>query len=191
MSLIAALQWRKSPKCCVATLIFDEENMKILSSPKINYLPKNYFRLKREVKKIIKDYFQQIQKLHHEYGKPIKLEFKIVFNVKNIPYIIPAKESKFVYKNFNYWIKKTQKRIKNLTVNPQLRKKLSGKSLKSFNKQLQSLHLVSRKKDTRYEYNLWAVALHATVSNYERKLKLVRKILLDSYERDDFLSETS
>jgi hypothetical protein len=51
--------------------------------------------------------------------------------------------------------------------------------------------LVSRKKDTRYEYNLWAVALHATASNYERKLKLVRKILLDSYERDDFLSETS
>lgn len=178
MSLVAAFYWQKSPKCCISTLIFDDDTMEIVSSPKINYFPANSLSFKNKVKKCIKDFFTEINNLYHEYDVYIKIEFKIVFNVMHIPYLKPAKESKYVYKTFMYWLEKTKKRITTLKISSQLRKTLSGKPLHYFNRELKALHLVRRKKDTRFEYKLWAVALHATESNYEKKLKRVRNILL-------------
>lgn len=180
MSLIAAFLWKKSPNQSISTLIFDDSNIKILSSPVIHYLPDGYLRFRRETNKIVKNFFLQALYFHNVTKQPIKIEHKIVFDA-DIPYLIPAKESKYVYRTFMYWAKKISKKIRYLKICPQLRKKLSGKSLKFFNRGLRSFDLLSRTAGTRYEYNLWALALHATPATFEEKLKYLKNKLIAEY----------
>lgn len=180
MSLVAAFLWKKTPES-ISTLIFDDDNVNIILKPNIHYLPKNFLAFRREAKKIINHFFSKIVRAHALSKTKIKLEYKIVFTAENIPHLTPAKESLFVYKTFIYHAKKTKKRIKNLKIQPQLRRKLSGKILRKFNKQLQHLYLLNRKQKTRYEYNLWAVALHATPGTYEVTLNRIKEKLMDSF----------
>jgi hypothetical protein len=62
-----------------------------------------------------------------------------------------------------------------------LRKKLSGTPLKRFKRELRYLSLVSRKKNTNYEYHLWCIVLHATAKNYENRLKALKSKLINSF----------
>lgn len=180
MSLIAAFHWNKSPRCAISTMVVDEETMQYMSPPKIQALPKGFLNFRRAAKAVIRDFFIEIIRLHKANKKPIILEFKIVFHVHDIPYLMPAKESSFVYKTFNAFARKAKKSIRTMKIQPQLRKKLTGKTLIQFKKELRALHLVSRKKTTGFEYHLWAIALHATPVTYKARLQQVRKILVDA-----------
>lgn len=180
MSLIAAFYWSRSPRCSISMMIFDSDNVKLLLPPKIQYLPKGYFKFKSAAKTIIQDFFQQVVSLHKLAKNPIIIEFKIVFQAHDIPYLMPAKESKLVYKLFTQSFQKNKKKFKLLELKPQLRRRLSGKPLKRFKKELRSLHLVSRKRDTGFEYHLWSIALHATQSTYAIKLQQIRNKLVNA-----------
>lgn len=177
MSLIAALYWNKSPHCSISTMILNDENFEFVVLPKIEYLSGNYFSFRKKVKKTLRQFFHDIESSFITYQTPVVLEFKIVFNSNDVPYLKPARESRLVSKVFRNLAKKTQRRIKYLTIKPQLRSKLSGKSLKQFKQGLRALYLVSRKRDTGYEYHLWSIALHATSTTFDKKLTLVRKKL--------------
>ena len=180
MSLIAAFLWNKSPRCSISTMIFDEETIQLLSAPTIHYFAKSYFRFRRDVKLVIKHFFAEIKRLQQRHKKPITLEFKIVFHAHDIPYLKPAKESKFVYDLFLKYYKKTKRKLKSIDINPQLRKRLTGRHLIQFKKELRSLYLVSRKRHTGFEYHLWTVALHATPATYAAKLNKIRTKLVNA-----------
>ena len=178
MSLIAAFMWKKHPRCSISTLILESENMEVLSKSDIHYFTTGYLRFRRESKKTIKNFFAKIEKEYKTHKTSVTLEYKIVFHALHIPYLSPSKESKYVAKVFANYLKKTKKKIK-MEVKPQLRNRLSGKSLKQFKRELRSLYLVSRKKHTNYEYHLWTIALHATKATYASKLQKIRLKLID------------
>lgn len=178
MAMIAAFLWNKSSNGSISTMIIDERSMQYLSPPKIHHMPQAYFRFRLAAFKLIKEFFMQIKRLHKLHKKPVIIEFRIVFHAYDIPYLLPAKESKFVYTNFMVMVKLLKKTLRNLQIKPQLRKRLSGRELQQFKKGLRSLHLVSRKRHTGFEYHLWTVALHATSTNYKDKLITVREKLL-------------
>lgn len=180
MSLIAAFLWNKTPRCSISVMVVDSRTMEWLIPPKIYYLPKSYLRFQFTARNIIKDFFRQLKRLRKISNKPIMLEYKTVFYAHNIPYISPAKESLHVHTIFLRAYKNTNKKIKKLQLQPQLRRRLSGKALIQFKKELRTLHLVHRKKETHFEYHLWTVALHATPATYVSKLQRVRKKLLNT-----------
>lgn len=180
MSMIAAFLWNKSSNGSISTMIIDDQSMQFLLRPKIYYMPQGYFRFRVAAFRIIKDFFMQIKRLHKLDKKTVILEFRIVFHAYEIPYLLPAKESKFVYTNFMAFAKLTKKTLKTLQIKPQLRKRLSGKALQQFKRELRSLHLVSRKRNTGFEYHLWTVALHATSTTYKEKLHVVREKLVNA-----------
>lgn len=95
----------------------------------------------------------------------------------NIPWIKPANKSKFI---LNYFLKKTN-HLQDVKVQPQLRNRLKGKSLKYFKRQLRKMELVSRKRGSEYEYLLWMVALHVTSKSYEIKLKTIKTKILEHF----------
>lgn len=179
MAIVAAFLWNKKKNPSISTLIFDESNMKILSPPHIDYFAEDFFRFKNEVTKVIEHFFEKI--LSFNNNQKIVIEFKIVFNATQVYYLIPSPKSNFVYRTFKYFLHKTKQKSKNVHVNPQLRKQLSGRSLKLFHRQLRLLNLVSRKINTRFEYNLWGVALHATPKTFELRLKSIRQKLMDEF----------
>lgn len=180
MSLIAAFLWNKSPRCSISTMIINNQNMAFLLPPAIDYLPKGFCVFRKNAKMIIKHFFDQIIRLKKLTKEPIVIEFKIVFYAHDIPYLIPAKESMFVYKTFNKYLSKAKKQAKQFKVNPQLRRRLSGVQLKRFKKELRNLHLVSQTRETNFEYHLWTVALHATNATYKTKLQQTKKKLVDA-----------
>ncbi len=180
MSTIAVFLWNKSPRCSISTMMVNTQNMAYLKSPTIDYLPKNFLGFRKNAKAIIKQFFSEIIRINKVTNEPIIIEFKIVFHAHDIPYLIPAKESVLVYKIFNKYLSKTKKQIKQLKVNPQLRRRLSGAALKRFKKELRNLHLVSQTRETHFEYHLWTVALHATNSTYKVKLHQTKKKLTDA-----------
>lgn len=185
MTVIAAFLWNKSPRPSISTMIFDKEDIQFLSTPNIKYFPESYLRFRKASKNVIKDFFSQIKDIQKKHKQNIVIEFKIVFQAHEIPYLIPAKESLFVYNTFIYFTKIIKRKNKKIRIQPQLRRKLSGKELKHFKNELRSLHLVRRKRETSFEYHLWAVALHATSSNYEEKLVKIRKKMLNAMWNDD------
>lgn len=185
MSLIAAFHWNKSPRCAISTMVVDDETMQYVSAPKMQTLPKGFLSFRKAAKAVIKEFFVELIKLNKINKQPIVLEFKIVFHAYDIPYLMPAKESSFVYKTFNAFARKAKKSIRSMKIKPQLRKKLTGKALIQFKKELRSLHLVSRKKTTGFEYHLWAVALHATTATYKTTLQQVRRTLVDAMWDED------
>lgn len=180
MSLIAAFLWNKSPRCSISTMVIDDKKIAFLLAPTIHYLPKSFFGLRKNAKSVIKHFFNEIIRLRKSTKEPIIIEFKIVFYAHDIPYLIPSKESKFVHKIFNNYLSKTKKKIKQLKVNPQLRRRLSGVALKRFKKELRNLHLVNQTRETNFEYHLWTVALHATNATYKTKLQQIKKKLIDA-----------
>lgn len=183
MKIVAAFLWNKSPRCTISSMIFDYQKMDIISKPEIVYLPKGYLSFRHHASKTIKIFFQKIKSLNKITKAPVIIEYRIVFYAHMIPYLKPAKESKYVYQMFTKQLNKTQKKFKALHVQSQLRNKLTGKNLKRFKKTLRDLHLVSRKRNTGFEYHLWTVALHATTSTYENILKQVKnKLLKKMYE---------
>ena len=161
-------------------MVFDDEEAKFLSPPTIKYFPQSYLAFKKASKAVIKDFFAQIERLRKLHKKPVTIEFKIVFHAPHVPYLTPAKESKFVYRVFKNDVRKIRKKSKTIKVKPQLRRRLSGRGLKIFKKELRSLYLVSRKRDTGFEYHLWEVALHATSQTYAAKLRKIRSNLVDA-----------
>jgi hypothetical protein len=161
-------------------MIIDDKVPKIIAQPKIHYLPNGVISFRRYAKSIIKNFFSQIEALPKSQKNPIKIEHKIVFHAKHIPYLTPAKESLFVYKVFMKHAKKLKSKSRYVVIEPQLRKLLSHKPLRSFKKNLRSMELVSRKRNTGFEYHLWAVAMHATKTSYSAKLNLLRNKLLNS-----------
>jgi hypothetical protein len=179
MSIIAAFYWTKSPRHSISTLIFDDETVDILSPAKIDYLPQNDMSFQKAAKLCIQQFFSEISKLNRIYQQPISVEFKIVFKVHEIFYMQPSDESQFVYDFFNKIFKQTKSKIKSLKLRPQLRKRLSGKSLKHFKKELRTMALIIRKRNTGYQYHLWALALHATNMTYLSKLKKIKKNLFN------------
>jgi hypothetical protein len=179
MSLIAAFLWNKTANSSISTMIIDDENFEFLSRPKIQYFPNGFFHFRRATKKSIKEFFSQIEVLHKTLDKRIIIEFRIVFTAHDIPYLKPSLQSKFVYKTFFSYLKKMQNKITSLECKPQLRNKLSGRELKIFKKELRALHLVSRKRDTGFEYHLWTVALHATPTTYVAKLRRMKSRLIN------------
>jgi hypothetical protein len=184
MSIVAAFLWKKHPRLSLCTMIYDDENIDMLSPPKILYFPESYLRFRREAKNAIKDFFEKIKKLHEAHRKPVIIEFKIVFHAHAIPYLSPSKESLYIYSIFSYYLKKTKKRLKSIKIKPQLRNRLTGKALNQFKRELRSLYLVSRKKDTGYEYHLWTVALHATTATYADKIRQIRTRRLNAMWND-------
>lgn len=180
MSIVAAFLWNKSPRTYISTMIFDEDTMEVFTLPKIEFFAKGYLTFRRQAKKSILAFFNDIIKAYSKKRKTVRLEFKIVAEVSDIPYMYPAKESRYVRKVFLYYAKKTKQKIKRLKVSPQLRSKLTGRALRIFKRELKSLYLVQRRRDTGYEYHLWAVALHATASTYLEKINRVRRILIDA-----------
>lgn len=186
MSLVAAFLWNKSPRCNVSTMVFDEETMEIIAAPKIEYYAKGFFRFRLQAKTTVKKFFNDLNQIQNLRKKPIRLEFRIVFNAINIPYLSPAKESEYISKIFFYYLKKTKIKNNAFTITPQLRSKLSGRPLIKFKKELRSLYLVSRKRNTGYEYHLWTIALHATTATYQRKLDSIREKLMENYWNTPF-----
>lgn len=174
MSLVAAFLWNKSPQCSISTMIVNDENFQVISKPQIKYFSEDYLAFRKHAKSTIREFFKSIKELHKKYKTPITIEFKIVFFAPDVPHLIPAKESEYVYEIFFEYYNKMQQKNKHIKIKPQLRKRLTGRSLKRFKKGLQSLYLVSRKRDTGYEYHLWTVALHATKANYAGKLHRIR-----------------
>lgn len=65
----------------------------------------------------------------------------------------------------------------NLIVNPQQRSKLKGPALCKFRSGIRDLRLAARGRGTAWQVHLWAVALHATNSNYKKVLKKYWSIL--------------
>lgn len=181
MSIVATFLWIKSPKLSICTMIHDNQTVELLLKPMRQDLPSGYFPFRKAVKKIIGDFFQEIVQLHKARETQIIIEYKIIFNATVYPYyVVPSKESKFVYKTFMKGLKKLTKRNEFISVKPQLRSKLTGKSLKYFKRELRALYLVSRKRNTGFEYLLWMVALHATESTYKKLLAQMRNKLFDS-----------
>lgn len=178
MSLVAAFLWHKSPRPSISTMILEDEEMQILVAPRKRYCPKSYLSFRKTAKEEIQNFFNDVKRLQKVHARPVILEFKIVFHAHDIPYLMPAKESRFVHTTFIKMVRKLKKQIKHVTVRPQLRSKLSGKSLKQFKQGLQRLHVVRRKRDTGFEYHLWTVALHATSTTYAEKLERMRKKML-------------
>lgn len=180
MSIIAAFLWKKSPTCSISTMIFDDETLEFFLSPQLQFLPIPYLQFRRATKKIVCEFFLQLQKLTKISNKPIIIEFKIVFHAHEIPYLKPSRESKFVYKTFKKRLNKAKKELNNIKIQPQLRKLLSGKHLSRFKREIRSLYLVRRKRDTGFEYHLWVVALHATPTTYVLKLQQIRTKLINA-----------
>lgn len=181
MSIIAAFLWKKSPHCSICTMLLDEDTMQFIVRPTIKYIPKQKSQFKKAARAVIKEFFAAIEHVYRRNKAQIILEFRIIFKGTNYYYITPAEESLFVEKQFKFYLKKTKKIIKkNLKIKPQLRQRLSGKILKLFKKRMNSLHLVSRKKHTNYEYHLWTVALHATPKTYSEKLRKVKAKLVNA-----------
>ncbi len=178
MSLIAAFLWNKSPRCSISIMVLDEQTMRFLIPPRSHYLPKGYFRFRQAAKKIVTEFFSQIAHLQKAHKTTVLIEFKTVFETHEIAYMQPAKESLYVHRVLMRSYNKTANKIKKVHIQPQLRRRLSGKSLIQFKHGLRNLHLVSRKKDTHFEYHLWAVALHATPATYTAKLQRLRKKML-------------
>lgn len=166
-------------------MVMDNETIDILVAPRIQHFSESYLKFRSASKKAIKEFFMQIEALEKAHQQPVIIEFKIVFNTYSIPFLTPSRESKFIYKTFHYYLRKTKKRLKLLKIKPQLREKLSGKELKYFKKELRALHLVSRKRDTGFEYHLWTVALHATSTTYKMLLQKVRDRLFDKLWNQD------
>jgi len=181
MSIVAAFLWQKSPKQSISTLIVDEDTLTVYSRPKKFIFSKKLFSFSRESKKVINHFSDHLMKLATKYQKKITVEYKIVFLVNTISWMNPARESKAVLTLFLKAIKKIQKKYPNVMLAPQLRRKLSGKSLVMFKRELRKLELVSRKRNTGYEYHLWAIALHATASSYDKKLLMLRNTLVNKY----------
>ncbi len=181
MSIVAAFLWQKSPTQSISTLIFDEDTLTVYSRPKKFTLSKKLFSFSRESKKIINNFSDHLIRLSTKYQKKITVEYKIVFLVNTISWMSPARESKAVLRLFRKAIKKIQKKHANIVLAPQLRRKLSGKSLLMFKRELRKLELVSRKRNTGYEYHLWAIALHATSTSYNKKLLMLRNALVNKY----------
>lgn len=180
MSLVAAFVWTKSPRCSISTMIYDDDNLEIVSKPRIQYFSEGYFSFRRYSKNAIKEFFTDIERLQKTRQTPVIIEYKIVFNVHEIPYLAPAKESKFVHKTFNILARKLKSKVNEVKIRPQLRSRLSGKPLKHFKRELRTLHLVSRRRDTGFEYLLWSVALHATAATYLKKLQFIRNKLVSA-----------
>lgn len=179
MRLVAAFLWNKSPRCSISTMLVDEDNVKILLPPKIHYLTNGYFKFRKDAKDIITNFFKEIIFLQKQHQAIIKIEYRIVFH-SDIFYMIPAKESAFVLRIFLQHLVKLERQNPDIIVGMQLRNKLSGKALRHFKRRLRSMYLVSRKKDTGFEYHLWTVALHATKTNYEKKLNSIQEKLVNA-----------
>ncbi len=180
MSLVAAFLWNKS-NLSIAALIFDDKSMQVLSRPQIYYLPSYSFRFKRMTRQYINEFFKQLTELSISQQENIKIEYKILLMTRRWRYMKPAKESKYVYKIFQNAALKASKKIPALTLQPQARAKLTGKHLLAFNRKLRLLNLVSRKINTRFEYNLWAVALHASNKTYEQILAAIGRKFMEAF----------
>lgn len=187
MSLIAAFLWRKSPKLSICTLMFDSETMKIISSPKIVYFSKKLFSFRSEAKQIINEFVFQLMQFSKVY-KNIFIEFKIVFDVSDMSWFKVSNKSRFVNGFFIKSVAKIQRTNPHIKLRAQLRQKLSGRALKHFKRELRLMNLVSRRRDTGFEYHLWTVALHATPKTYEKKLQIIKKKLFQTWwnEPEDF-----
>ena len=184
MSLVAAFLWSKSTSS-IATVIFDDDTMQVLSTPKITYFPPYSFKFKRIMKQFIRAFCDDIKVLSATSQQRIIIEYKIVFITRRWRYMVPSKESKYVYKIFQQMMNKLSNRIPEIDLKSQIRNKLKGKHLLAFNRKLRSLNLVSRKVNTRFEYNLWAVALHATKKSYEKSLAKISEKLMEAFWRNE------
>ena len=90
MNLIAALMWKKHPRCSISTMILDSDNVHIIAKPNIHYLTSGYLRFRRDSKQLMKDFFAQVESVEKKYKQPVTIEYKIVFHAPHTTYISPS-----------------------------------------------------------------------------------------------------
>lgn len=187
MDITAALLWNKSPRPALSMMIVNNETLEFYLPPQVYYFPHRYLKFRAETKKTIASFFNEIIKVHKVKPKVvIRLQYRILFHTNDIPYLIPAKESKFVSTTFKKYVRRTVNQLKDLHLEPQLRKRLSGKALLHFKRELRQMRLVNRKRGSGFEYHLWAVALHATPATYKNKLEQLKdKLSAREWQKDD------
>jgi hypothetical protein len=184
VAIIAAFYWKKSPRCSISMMTIDAESLKIISPPKIIFLENYSYSLKRNVKKIIKNFFINLIELSQEGNNEINIEYKIVHIVPHHYILKPAKESKYVYDTFFLFFKKYHQ-YGDFKLNPQLLKFLKGKDLLYFKRKLRYFNLVSRKKQNGHEYSLWMIALNITSLTYSKKINILKQKLLDKFWNEE------
>src|SRR5690349_4680802 len=108
------------------------KKLKSYHRQKYKYFPRESLLFRKSARHSIKNFFSEIAKLYKMYEQIIIVEFKIVFKVHEIYYMLSSDESKFVYQCFMNFFKKTKRKIKLIKIKPQLRRRLSGKALKNF-----------------------------------------------------------
>ncbi len=179
MTIVAAFCWKKAPQLSVSTMIVDLNNLELLSAPKILFLSPGIFAFRKDAREIVKQFISEIIDASKGIDE-INIEYKITFPRKLFWFQKPSKESRYIY---NYFFKQIKKLIQNpeFKLCPQLRKRLSGKDLLTFKRELRKLGLIERKREKFYEYALWNIALHATSKTYKDKLNILKKKLINKY----------
>ena len=181
MSIVAAFLWRKTPKPQICTMVYDDQTLIILSAPKIYYFSQKTFSFRKEAKLIVDEFINELSTLAILKTTRLIIEHKIFFKTSGTFWFIPAKKSQFLYDYFIKAIHRLKKLSFEVSLKPQLRSRLKGRPLKIFKRELRKMKLVSRKRDTHYEYHLWALALHATSKTYDKKLASLKEKLLDQF----------
>ncbi|MBA3661536.1 MAG: hypothetical protein H0W64_07400 [Gammaproteobacteria bacterium] len=174
--IIAAFLWN-TQAYSISTLLIDQ-NFNVISAPNLVKLNKNDFTLfKEEAKTAIETFFKKINHYYFGQGK-VKIERRIVLNpapdfIDALRYQ-PTPATQLVHKVFLRNFRLSKEKIE-IVLEPQLQKKLSGKTLTAFRADLLKLNLIEQGRNEAYQCHLWTVALHATPSNYKSKIARLKR----------------
>lgn len=177
MSIIAAFLWNGSNDKSISYMIIDD-NYLVRHNPVITKLhSRDLNSFKHDANEIIQTFFAEIKHISQaKKNSNITIEYKIVshaapVNQYDVKIQKPSDRTEFVRDKFNEYYNRASTCNGSLQLASQYRKKLIKPYLDEFKNHLNELHIVNKEKNNAYKYHLWALALHATKSNYEKKLK--------------------
>jgi len=183
MSIVAAFHWNGSNEKSISYMIIDG-NFNLRAGPTLKTLNSQNFNLfKKEAEQAVKEFFDEIETLHKGKDCEIKLEYKVVNQATPVRQYStrlnkPSKWTEFVDKKFREFFALKNKIIGSLQLAKQYRRKLKKPELDHFKEKICGLNIVAANGKTAYQHHLWAIALHATKSNYQQKLRKLTKSII-------------
>ena len=194
MEITAAFLWNSTEKS-ISYIIIDEDYDSLVQPTTTKEIKQGDLKaFCSNTQKVIQTFFDRIKDVYNEQpGCTIKIEYKIVGHGSPAqPYHTqlhkPSDNTEFVRKKFFELFHDISEKNKSIVLaDTQYRTKLKKPELAEFKKGLDGLHLVPKVKGNAYVYHLWALALHATKSNYKKQLKKLTQIVkpVKEIEKDE------
>lgn len=184
MKIIAAFFWDGSKDKSISYMIIDESYRVRCSAVMMKLRSDDIKTFKCDANEMIQKFFKEIKDIQNGNKSEVSIEYKIVghanptsqFHTKMHK---PSDRTEYIRKCFLDHFKSAGGNGK-LKLAAQYRKKLTKPALTDFKKQINDLQLVDNVKGHAFKCHLWALALHATKTNYPKKLQKLKKALIQN-----------